>query len=83
MNTKNGGPRKAHIRTLIDKHIRSSDPQTSIYTLNDGECYAHTQMCLFFSFFHFCIFILFFLHIYKCTHPEHEQMNPKDNINNG
>ena len=60
-------------------------PQTSIYILNDREHYAHTHMCLLFFFFfsfHFH-FHFFFLHIYEHTYPEHEQMNPKDDVDNG
>ena len=73
---------------ILDKN----DPQTSIYILNDREHYAHTYMRLLFFFFFFIfyfflsffLFFLFFLflHIYKYTYPEHEQMNPKDDINN-
>ena len=78
MNTENGGSQKAHIRTPINRHTQQSEPQTSKDTLNDGES---IHMCLFFFFFSF--FSSFFLHMYKCAYPEHKQMNPKYDINNG
>ena len=80
MNTENGGSQKAHIRTPINKHTQQSDPRTSKYTLNDGEYYTHVLIFLFIFIF---IIIFFFLHIYKCTYPEHKQLNPKDDIDNG
>ena len=62
MNTKHGGSQKAHIRTPLNKHTQSSDPRTSIYTLNDGEYYTHALIIFHFHFFF--IFIFFLLNIY-------------------
>ena len=49
MNTKHEGPRKAHIQTPIDKHTQSSDPQTSIYTLNDKKLMPSYMKCNMYS----------------------------------
>ena len=60
------------------------------YTRSMMENTMHIHTCAYFSFsffiffiFHFFIFIFYFLYIHKCTYPEHKQMNPKDDINNG
>ena len=60
IDTKKRRSQKAHIRTLNNKHTRLNDPQISIYTLNDGEYYAHTHIRLFFFYFHFIFFSHFF-----------------------
>ena len=63
-------------------NILSSDPQTSIYTPNDGEYYAHTYMCLF--LFSFRFFSCIFFYIYTNAHTLNmNKISPKDDINNG
>ena len=50
------------------------------YTCPMMENTMHIHTCAYFSF----LFIHhFFLHIYKCAPPEHKQMSPKYDINNG
>ena len=36
-----------------------------------------------YAYFYFFFINFFFLHIYKYTYPEHGQMNPKGDVDNG
>ena len=80
--------RKEDLRKLTYElsTINILDKMTIIYqyTRSMMENTMHIHTCAYFNFFSpFKFFFSFFLHIYKCTYPEHKQMNPKDDINNG
>ena len=46
------------------------------YTYSMIENTMHIHTCAYYYYYYY------FLHIYKYAYPEHEQMNPKDDINN-